>query len=426
MADDNTDLQIADQDQVEDAGIAQSEFDDMDADDFFGNDITKGEQGETDENDTSDEEDESDKSGDDSKSDEEDDKSGKEGDEGEDTNDDDQSGESGGSSEGTETEASQGQQPSVEEVHQQLLGDISGQSGVQITTTDELVDRLKNPLNYISPELKAAAEYEAAGGDLATYYALKNLDFEQMEDKEVLLQKYLKDNPKQVYLNRAHAIRKFERDFQEKYSILSKSKADFEDEEQYEDWLNKNQDQIDFLKDDRKNDVAMAREEMKDWQKEKTAPPKTETGLSDEEARDFVENYKETAQKALSSFKGLTVSINDKSEDDYNLTMSDEVRNLVTGDVNEPSKLLLEIGVDPETGAVNAEKLRDASFMIRTFKQLGLNLKDHILERHNSETLDGHQDNPTKTKSGSEGQGSKDLLSELADDIEAKRSSQGL
>ncbi len=129
------------------------------------------------------------------------------------------------------------EQPSPEsqepqEQNTDYIQELSKITGLELNSVNDVVDLLKeqskiknDPFGYlgISPQMKAAIEAEKQGVSPAKFFNLSTIDPETMDHKDLLLQQYLIDKSEDSD-NERFLKMQFERDYDNKYSILNDNK----------------------------------------------------------------------------------------------------------------------------------------------------------------------------------------------------------
>lgn len=197
------------------------------------------------------------------------------------------------------------------------LGDIiSHVTDGKVKNVSELLEKItaleqqttKDPYEGLSEFSKKLIEWEKEGKSPLEYAKLASLDFSKMEPKEVLRQKFIRDNSD---LDQKKAERLFELEYKDKYAILD------EDEDA-------DPDRVEAAKLKLEHESIKATKELSEWQKERMLPkekgPDPEKVKADQE---FVQKHKDTVKSRISGFKGLTIPVGEKDDFNYEVDRAD-------------------------------------------------------------------------------------------------------
>jgi len=277
--------------------------------------------------------------------------------------------------------------------------------GLEFQSKDQFVDELNkfkeyksDPYNFLQPEIKAHAEFLAAGGNTQEFYRLKAIDFKSLPDKEVLFQDFLRDHPD--YAKDQDFARKFyDRQYKNEYSILEspkKTQEDFITEDgdsdpiAYRDYL----DNYEFAQKSLAFKGQAAREKLVSWQEKATSPPMAQGNqMSKEEADKIQSNYLKAIDQIKTSYQGEQIPISDNPEENIKIGLNGKVKNQWESDLQDPLKLFQDLGLNPN-GTLDPAKLARTSFIFRIFDDLGPIASKLILEKQARQTVTGQQINP--------------------------------
>lgn len=322
----------------------------------------------------------------------------------------DDGGASDDDSQNTNDEEEEGSEDDQQEDDQdeEVFNALTEETGVQISSYDDLVDQLKKLKTFedgqgesnLSPMIQKAIEVENAGGNLAQYFARAGMDFDKMDDKEVLRQKFFKDESKLHAENPKLAQMKFDKLYQEKYGSWVKFSG-LSAQEDKDDFVEENgQDSIDYDKMMLENDVKNAKSELNKWKDEiETDSKKTDNdasvgGLSEEEAKQIAENYKSNADKALAEFTGTAIPMGE-GQDDFALGLNDKTTPIIKQWVDDPAIFLADLGFNGKEIDVN--RLLPAMTLIAeaSVGNLGGLIAKHSKDLDDVETLEQKIKKPT-------------------------------
>ena len=240
------------------------------------------------------------------------------------------------------------------------FSEITEETGISVESDDDIVNALKelkelksNPYQNLSPAIQEAIKVEQSGGDLANHFKIASMDFEQMDGKEVLKQKFFKDESKLYASNPKLAQMKFEKMYQERYKNYLKSTT-IQDEYEKEDYISEvGEDSIELDKMMLEEDVKAAREEMTQW-REQSKPQEVRNGMTKEQAQKFALEYQEKAKTALSNFEAVELDMGEGREP-YLLGLNEQTRPMVEEWANSPASFLEAIGIEGQN--IDIERL---------------------------------------------------------------------
>lgn len=282
----------------------------------------------------------------------------------------------------------------------------------------------KDPLESLPKEIQEAVKYQKAGGDLAHYFSLRGKNFESMEEKDVLREKYFKDNAELYKKNPKLANIRFEKDYKSKFGVLETPHFEDDDEQTAEEkrraFLSKNAQDIEEAKELKTYEVSTARDELKQWQEESTTP-QTPTGLSDEEVQKGIKEYHTKVDETLKDFETVEIPVSDKKDENFKYNLSDEDKSYLKERMSEPRKLLEDIGIVQDK-PLDVDKMKEAAMAMRLVKNGVVKLaKDYILEKFNKETIETKLENPKDPETAKGTPDNKSFDEKLAEAFEKKR-----
>lgn len=300
-------------------------------------------------------------------------------------------------------ESTQHQEPPVQiDPWETVFGTLKEKTGLEFRDESQLVNELqtfaqfkKDPTANLPAEIKAHMEFIQNGGNTSDFYRLKAMDFETMGPKEVLFQSYLRDNPGRSK-DMDFARMSFEREFKAKYSILNdrpKTQNDFLDENDepdayaYQNYLSEKN----FAEKELKYNSDEAKIKLVEWQKKATTPPKNaNTGMSEEEAMTYANQYREAVNSIKSVYKGEEFPISDDPKENLKLGLNEAIKGQWEQDLMNPGAFFNELGLHSD-GKIDLTKLAKASFVFRMFNKLGPIAKKLIIENQNRQAVTGSQ-----------------------------------
>lgn len=314
-----------------------------------------------------------------------------------------------------------------------VFGTLKEKTGLEFQDESQLVNELqtlaefkKDPNAHLPAEIKAHMDFIQNGGNTQDFYRLKSMDFENMSPRDVLFQSYLQDNP-DITQDMEFARMSFDREFQAKYSILNsqpKTQADFlnEDDEPdvyaYQNYLNDRT----FAEKNLKFSSDKSKAKLVEWQKSATTPPKNpNTGLSEEEAFAYANQYQEAVNSIKSVYKGEEFPISEDPNENLKLGLNETVKAQWEQDLVNPGAFFNELGLHKD-GKIDLNKLAKASFKFRMFEKLGPIAKKLIIENQNRQTVAGTQQSNGSQQTGISTQNNQfdDELEEIAEAVAIK------
>lgn len=271
----------------------------------------------------------------------------------------------------------------------------------------------------ISPLMKEAIKAEKAGMDVNQFLGLSSRDFDQMDGKDLLREKYLKENAQLFKDNPDFAKKRFEREYASKYGLLNKQ---FEDDDERADWEEENAEELSYSRMELDHETKLAREDMNKWKAELTKVPEqaqSKNELSPEAQADLHSKYQDNVQKFLNEFKGLEVAL-DKQTTPFRYGTSEDVKKTLQESLADPSKFLESIGFTDE--GIDVAKFGNAAMKFQNFEKAVQNAAQYLVEQKNKQTVEGrleHPRNPDNVNNSSPQ--IKSLDEKLAEAFQAKR-----
>lgn len=283
---------------------------------------------------------------------------------------------------------------------------LSEETGVQISSDDELVSSLKELASLrksgggrgLSKSIQEAIKVEKQGGNLAEHFARTGMDFDKMDDKEVLRQNFFKEQSKLHGSNPKLANMKFERDFSEKYgkwmkyqNLSEEDKKDFADDNDMEN--------IEYEKMMFENDAQDAKGSLNQW-KEEVAPvadaSNTMLGMTEKEADLYAQNYSKMAQASLDNFEAVNIQMGEGIKD-FSLGVNETTKPLVEGWAKNPSTFLKDIGFDGKE--IDVDRLLPIMTLIAeaSVGTLGERIGKYIMDDEDVDTFKNKLQRPSKT-----------------------------
>lgn len=299
------------------------------------------------------------------------------------------------------------------------FSDLAEETGFEIGSKEDVVNLLKeyaelkdkDPLSTLSPVIQEAIKAERAGMDLNHFFSVRNMDFDKMDNKEVLRQKFLKDNASLAKDNPDFANRRFEREYNAKYGNLNK---EFEDEFEKEEFLKNNKDDLDFARMELDHEVKSAREELKKWQDDSTKIPEAQTDPEVNNA-ELIEQHMKQVDEYFEGFNGIEIPLDgDKM---FKVGLDDkDVQNLKEV-LKNPSSFLERIGFTQE--GINIETLAPIVTLLEKSNSIGKLISDYSLEMRNKELVTSDLENPREIGAvNSSTPGVKSLEEQIADEFD--------
>lgn len=277
---------------------------------------------------------------------------------------------------------------------------LSKEVGFDLKSEEDITQALKdyaqlknsNPLE--DAELKAFHEFKQSGGDTAQFHALKSKNFESMDSKELLKEKFMLDHKDLVKDNPKLAESRFQREMKNKYGILN---TDLEsmDEDERQEWEAENKEEFEALKMELEYDTEQARKSLTEWQQKATSPQSQKEEMTAEQAQQIQQEWESNLKQATESFEGFDIKVGE-GVDDFKLGIAPDELKQLSEQVKDPGNFVAELtGFDAETGKVDANKLMQVAAKLKKFDELGALMSDYILEQRNRETVESEVTNPT-------------------------------
>lgn len=314
----------------------------------------------------------------------------------------------GTSTEGEEDTTSEQQVSETEDYNEEeAYAALSEETGVQVSSDEDVVNaltelaslRANGDESTLSPAIQAAIKVEQDGGNLSEHFARVGMDFDKMDDKEVLRQRFYKDEAKLYGSNPKLAQAKFERDFTKKYGQWVSYQA-LTDAEDQTDFLTENgltAEDIDYEKMMFTNDAEVAKGEMNTWKDEVKPEAKDNTKaheFTDEEAAEFAAEFATKVEKSLEKFEAVGIQMGE-GVDDYVLGLNDTTKPQVEAWAKNPSTFLQDIGFDGKE--IDIDKLLPIMTLISEASNgnLGGRIAKYAVDSEDIETIKKTQDKPS-------------------------------
>lgn len=248
----------------------------------------------------------------------------------------------------------------------------------------------------ISPGIQEAIKAEKAGMDLNQFFDLRKRDFDNMDGKDLLREKYLKENAKLFSENPEFAKKRFEREYNSKYGNLNKK---FEDDQDRLDFEEENAEDLSYSKLELEHEIKLAREEMNNWKAEATKIPEKAQNSNEpspEEQAAIAQKHQGNVQKFLSEYKGLELALDDKTAP-FKFGVSDDIKQSLQQDLEDPGNFLSDIGFTEE--GIDVSKFGVAIMKLKNFDKAVQNAAQYLVEQKNKQTVEGQLVNPRGTDS---------------------------
>ena len=281
--------------------------------------------------------------------------------------------------------------------------DLSESTGFEINSDEDIHNALLelrdlreqesvDPFEGMPKELQMAFEVHKSGGDYMTALSAISKDYDGMNDKEVLREKYFQDNKELVAGDKDLASMKFEREFAAKYGVINKA-DEFDEEDEKAEWIDNNKENVAFATKELEHDVKTARTAMNQFKTDSTTPQSEIPGLTveqEEEMQATIEKHNEDALNTFNEHEGIVLSINDNDEDDFHLQIPEESREMLHETLMNPVPYFKEVlGMDLENGVVSDHnKLADVITYLEMSKGLGPKLGQYYLEKMDKASID--------------------------------------
>lgn len=302
--------------------------------------------------------------------------------------------EGGTSDTGEDDQSSQQAEAEYEPTSEEIFNELSEETGVEISSDEELVQSLRELAQLRDNQVvQQVLEVQKAGGDLAEHFRMTTMDFENMDAREVLRQKYYKDNASLYRTNPELAAAKFDREYKSNYGLWESYKAQESDDDKEFFAEENGMSDINYAKMMLEHDVEEARKELTEWQK--TAKPvpvsdqNAENGqlqMTPEEEAEYTANYFKKVESALGDFEAVSIGMGDNL-DDFNLGLNDTTRPVVEGWANNPAQFLSDIGFNGSE--IDVSRLLPIMTLIAeaSIGDLGGRFVKYVTDNENLETL---------------------------------------
>jgi hypothetical protein len=323
-----------------------------------------------------------------------------------------------GSAQGTETSST----PAFDfgALSKEIELDFADADGLKnILTEYKTLKTKSSEFESISPAMQEAIKAEKAGMDLNQFFNLRGRDFDSMDGKDLLRERYLKENAQLFKDNPEFAKKRFEREYNAKYSVLNKQ---FDDEQERADWEEENAEDLSYARLELEHDIKLAREEMNKWKTEATRIPEQaqgQDGLSPEKQAEMAQQYQENVQKFLGEYKGLELALDNQTAP-FKYGTSQEVKQALQESLSNPSGFLAEIGFTDD--GIDVAKFGQAVMKYKHFEKAVQNAAQYLVEQKNKQTVEGkleHPRNPDHVNNGAPAV--RTLEEKLADAFASKR-----
>lgn len=299
----------------------------------------------------------------------------------------------------------QSTEPEIDDT--EFFNSFSEEVGLTITSEEEIAELLKDyakikqePDILSDPEIKAFYEFKQNGGDTSLYHQLQSKDFDAMDTKQLLKEKYLLDNVKLAKDRPKLANLKFEQSYQDKYKILHEMEG-LEGEE-LEDFKAENSIRIETLEQELDYEREQAKESLSEWKSKSTAPPEVEKEISSEEIERKVHAYNQEVLSKVDEFEGLKIPIGE-GKGDFNIGFDEAEKAEIAEYVKNPMSFFKEFAGVDEQGLTDVNKLVHLVAMVKKFDSIGKPFSDYILEQRNLETIEAKTANASKAAADQSG-----------------------
>lgn len=308
---------------------------------------------------------------------------------------------------------------------------LTEETGIQVSSDKDIVNTLKenaqlkqelekfkaDPFEGYDPLVKDIASATKAGMDIQTYMSARTLDVDSLDTKAALYQKFKLDNAENIKQNPTFYQKKFEREFAAKYGKIDSqiSEEDFDDNNSYQNAL----EDLEFTKAALENDVLVAKQDLKQWQKDNITIKQEEAPVEDVKER--LEAYHSEVAKTLESTKGLQLPIGDEN---FTFDLGNDGLEAVREGLMNPQNALKEIiGIDLETGVIDTNKLSKILVYSAASNnnKLGDQLKKFAIEQYNKETIEGKMENSHKAEALGSAPETKTMQQKVAEAFASQR-----
>lgn len=284
---------------------------------------------------------------------------------------------------------------------------LSEQTGYKIENDDQIIQTINFlkkqaeeaiPKNDLSPVLQEAIEYEKKGGDVRKLFEVMSIDVDKTAPRDALRQKFMLENAEIAKSDPEYAQMKFEREYENKYAILSQNYEveDFENESDYYEWKR----QKEFAQKEFDYETSRAKESLKGMKESALKEiPEKKNGLSEEELIRIRQDYLKSAEDYANSFDVVEFSIDPEGKDKFNIGLNDQTRPLFDDWIRNPHKFYEYIGIPADGKTVDMEKFGahlalTAMLAAKGENSIGYLLKKYLQENADLDTIEKKVINP--------------------------------
>lgn len=265
------------------------------------------------------------------------------------------------------TDPSVESETSPEEVYREL----SQESGVDIKSYDDVVNKLKelkslteDPYKGISPLLKEAIKAEQQGLDPSRFIQLSSLDYDKMDSRRALFEQFINKNADLYKSNPAFAEKKFEKDFNARYGIINK-KVDPDNMDESE--VRTLQEEQQFAKDSLDYDASVAKRELNELKQRAITPEPSQqpAPLTQEQIDKMKKEVEAEAQKIVDGFDSLEVPF---GKENINVQLDVKQKAEVKQGLVDPLSFLAKhLGIDAGSEKIDKEKFASVAAWILAY-----------------------------------------------------------
>ena len=310
----------------------------------------------------------------------------------------------------------------TDEEYFEMLNKHIGIEGISINNDEQIIETIKtlatrDPLAGLSDFTKTVIKAELAGQDLKELVKVLALDEpEKLSERDLLWQRFVRNNKDVVTEDPKFAQMKFEREQESKYGVLSEdfTEGDFDTPAEYQKYLKEKQlaeGERNFEISSERKAIAAEREKLvKGLPEPNFKQDQLYAGVfkSEEEAAHAAEKFQQASTEFLDNFESIRIPIDDKGTV-ANIVHDENAKASFEKWLKSPGEFLAHIGVDAERGDVDMEKFGAHVAMTATMtmagdKSIGAIIKRLSLEQANKETVKGELENvrDKDTPSGSQ------------------------
>lgn len=254
----------------------------------------------------------------------------------------------------------------------------------------ELLDS-KDEGSDLPKELQLAIDSFKNGGDYMKVLNTLSLDFDNMEGKELLHNKFKQENQELYEKNQELANKKFEREFAAKYGILNN---EFEDDFAKEEFMSEHGDDYDYTKMLYEQELNDSKEFLNNWKQENSSEGNVRNEMSEEDRQSIVDNYYTEVDSALQEFGGISLPIDDNGDNDFVLGADEDSIQQVEQVMKDPIEFFKEtIGYDVNTGEIDVETFATTVHLLSNMDSLGSRLGQYYLEKSDKKTVESILEN---------------------------------